>query len=607
MANNFGNITRSLLVLAGCVLLTLGSGSGPRAAPSPAWQMGPASTADTPTQKPVAPVRALPAFHGEPGVAVGVHGAVASEEANATRIGLQVLKEGGNAVDAAIAIAFVLSVTHPSAGNVGGGGFMLVRLANGTATAIDYRETAPGAASRDMYLDASGDVTKDSVLGARSAGIPGTVAGLALAHARFSSRPWRDLVMPAVLLAEHGYVLDGMHARDMAAAVETMRAAGFKDSARYYTGADGAPLPAGATFVQPELGATLRTIAEKGAREFYEGPLADALVAGVKQLGGLWSADDLRGYQAKERAPIVFDYRGHRVLSMPPPSSGGIALAQILAGSALMSMEQAPFGSADATHLYVEVARRAFADRSNALGDPDFVDVPTQRLLDPAYLARRMNGIDRKHATPSAQVAPGVTAAPEHEHTTHFSVVDDLGNAIANTYTLNTGFGAKVVVPGTGVLLNDEMDDFAAKPGVPNVYGLVQGEHNAIAPHKRMLSSMTPTIVEKDGQLRAVIGSPGGPTIINTVAEIVRALIDYGQPLDVAVRAPRVHHQWMPDEVMLEPAVPQDIEDELRARGHATLRRGTIGHANCIEVDPTTQGLRAVADVTRGGGAAAAY
>jgi len=537
---------------------------------------------------PAAPPRTLPASSGEPGVAVGIHGAVASVEGNASRVGLEVLRAGGNAVDAAIAVAFALAVTHPTAGNLGGGGFMLVRAPDGAATAIDYRETAPLAATPDMYLDAKGNVTRDSVLGARAAGIPGTVAGLAL--------------------AQDGHVLDAVHAEDLADAVEAMRAAGFDDSAKHYTGPSGAPLQAGERFVQPELAATLRTIAEQGPRAFYEGPLAEALVAAVKQLGGIWSLEDLRRYQAKERVPLAFDYRGYRVISMPPPSSGGIALRQILAGSELLSMQAAPMGSVEAAHLYVEVARRAFADRSGSLGDPDFVQVPVAHLLDPAYIAQRMADVDRTHATPSDRVAPGAKPPPpEPEHTTHFSIVDDRGMAVANTYTLNTGFGAKVVAGSTGVLLNDEMDDFASKPGTGNVYGLVQGEPNAIQPGKRMLSSMTPTIVEKDGKLRAVVGTPGGPTIINTVAEILRNVLDYGQTIDAAVRAPRIHHQWMPDAITLEEAVPADVEEGLRALGHTTRRRPKLGHADCIEVDPATGGFRAVADVTRGGGEAVAY
>jgi gamma-glutamyltranspeptidase/glutathione hydrolase len=597
-----------LVVLLGLLgpLGPSGCAGGRAAAPASSAASRPAEP--EPSPNPAQQARTLPASSGEPGVAVGIHGAVASAEGHASRVGLAVLRSGGNAVDAAIAVAFALAVTHPTAGNLGGGGFMLVRAPDGAANAIDYRETAPMAASRDMYLDAKGNLTRDSVLGARAAGIPGTVAGLALAHARFGSKPWRELILPAIALAQDGHVLDADHAEDLVEAVAAMRAAGFEASAAHYTGPGGVLLKAGERFVQPELAATLRLIAEQGPRAFYEGPLAEALVAAVKQLGGIWAVEDLKRYQAKERAPLVFDYRGYRVISMPPPSSGGIALRQILAGSELLSMQAAPMGSVEAAHLYVEVARRAFADRSGSLGDPDFVQVPVAHLLDAAYIAQRMGDVDRAHATPSDRVAPGAKPPPpEPEHTTHFSVVDDRGMAVANTYTLNTGFGAKVVAGATGVLLNDEMDDFASKPGTGNVYGLVQGEPNAIQPGKRMLSSMTPTIVEKDGKLRAVVGTPGGPTIINTVAEILRNVLDYGQTIDAAVRAPRIHHQWMPDAITLEDGVPPAVEEGLRALGHTTRRRPKLGHADCIEVDPATGGYRAVADVTRGGGEAVAY
>jgi gamma-glutamyltranspeptidase/glutathione hydrolase len=519
-----------------------------------------------------------------------------------------VLQRGGNAIDAAVAVAFALAVTHPSAGNVGGGGFMIVRLADGNATAIDYRETAPGAAKPDMYIGPDGQLTDDRLVGPRAAGIPGTVAGMALAHARFGTRPWAELVQPAVALARDGHALDEPHAKDLTRAVENMRKAGFEDSARLYLGAEGKPLAAGDVWRQPELAKTLEVIAAQGPRAFYEGPLAQALAGGVQKLGGLWTVEDLARYRAIERAPLVFDYRGHQIISMPPPSSGGIVMRQILAASELLHMYEKPWRSVDNFHLYVEATRRAFADRSELLGDPDFVPVPTAKLTSIEYIRERMKDVDPARATPSDQIKGGA-ALMESMQTTHYSVVDDWGNAVANTYTLNTGFGAKLVIPGTGVLLNNEMDDFASKPGTANVYGLLQREPNSIAPHKRMLSSMTPTLVTKDGKLRAVVGTPGGPTIINTVAQIVRALIDYGQPLDKAVLAPRLHHQWQPDRAVVEPTFEAEIKTGLEARGHQVVFSpwGSFGHANCIEVDPATQGFRAVADVTRDGGEAVAY
>jgi gamma-glutamyltranspeptidase/glutathione hydrolase len=554
-----------------------------------------------------APERALPAQAPQPGVAVGVHGAVASAEANASRIGVQILQRGGSAVDAAVAVAFALAVTHPSAGNLGGGGFMLVRTAGGAVTAIDYRETAPAAATRDMYLDAAGHVTKDSLVGARAAGVPGTVAGLALAHARFGRLPWADVVEPAVRLAREGHAIDEFHAADLKDALAAMREAGFDDTARLYLNESGAELRAGDVWKQPELAATLATIAHDGPRAFYEGPLAERIVQGMQEIHGLWTLQDLRDYRAVTREPIVFDYHGHQVISMPPPSSGGIVMRQILGASELLDMRKEAWRSVPALHLYIEAARRAYADRSDLLGDPDFVHVPTAQLTSMDYIQRRMSDVDRAHATPSERVHGGLAPPAESTQTTHFSVVDDAGNAVSNTYTLNTGFGAKQAIPGTGILLNDEMDDFAAKPGVPNVYGLVQSAANAIAPGKRMLSSMTPTIVTKDGKLRAVLGSPGGPTIINTVTEILIALVDYGRPLDEAVRAPRLHHQWLPDKAVVEADFEPELQAGLEALGHHVVRVDEIGHANCIEVDPATHGFRAVADVKRDGGAAAAY
>lgn len=552
--------------------------------------------------------RTLPKSSGRAGVAVGVHGAVASAEPLATKVGLQVLKNGGNAIDAAVAVAFALAVTHPSAGNVGGGGFMLVHLARGEQVALDYREVAPLAANRDMFLDSAGNPTSASLDGPLAAGIPGTVAGMELAHARFGTKPWAELIGPAIALARDGHPLDADHAEDMREAAARMRELGFEESARIYSKPDMQPFAAGDVWRQPDLAVTLTRIAERGARDFYAGQLAQALVDGVRSLGGNWSVADLAQYQARERPPVRFTYLGHEVITMPPPSAGGVVLRQILFASEQLQLRKFPARSVDAFHVYVEAARRAYADRNRWLADPDFARVPVEALIDPTYLTSRMANIDPQRATPSSAIAAG-TPPGGGTQTTHFSVVDDAGNAVSNTYTLNTGFGAKVVVPGLGVLLNNEMDDFAASPGKPNVYGLVQGEQNRIEPQKRMLSSMTPTVVLKQGQLRAVLGTPGGPTITTTVAQLTRDLIDYGMPLDEAVSLPRIHHQWLPDRIMVEPTAEPELVAGLRARGHEVAESGErkIGHANCIEVDPLTKGFRAVSDVTRGGGGAAAY
>jgi gamma-glutamyltranspeptidase/glutathione hydrolase len=594
----------------GCLLLSASLLACAQPASPESTARVPAAAAPAPSAQPERPQRGVPSNDpAQPGVAVGAHGAVASAEGHASRVGLAVLQAGGNAVDAAIAVAFALAVTHPSAGNVGGGGFMMVRLAGGTATAIDYRETAPGAAKADMYLGPDGQLTDARLVGPRAAGIPGTVAGMALAHARFGTRPWAELVQPAVALARDGHALDEPHAKDLARAVESMRKAGFEDTARAYLGAEGKPLQAGEVWRQPELAKTLDVIAAQGPRAFYEGPLAQALASGVQKLGGIWTAEDLARYRAVERPPLVFEYRGRQVLTMPPPSSGGIVMRQILGASELLRMHEQPWRSVEAFHLYIEAARRAYADRSE-LGDPDFVQVPTAKLISTEYIGERMKDVDPARATPSDKVKSGAAPAqPPAMQTTHYSVVDDWGNAVANTYTLNTGFGAKLAIPGTGVLLNNEMDDFASKPGSANVYGLLQREPNAIAPGKRMLSSMTPTILIENGQLRAVLGTPGGPTIINTVTQITKALVDYGQRLDAAVLAPRLHHQWQPDRAVVEPAFEAEIKAGLEARGHQVVHSpwGSFGHANCIEVDPATRGFRAVADVTRDGGEAVAY
>jgi gamma-glutamyltranspeptidase/glutathione hydrolase len=568
-----------------------------------------AEPATSPTDPaPVEVKRSLPAHDPEDAsTAVGVHGAVASAEAHASEIGLEVLRAGGNAIDAAVAVGFALGVTHPSAGNIGGGGFMVVRLADGSSFAVDYREMAPGAAHRDMYLDPKGDPTKESRVGPRAAGVPGVVAGFALAHERWGTKPWKELVDPAVGLARDGWSLDEWHAKDLEYGSKRMADAGYPESAAVFRKQDGSTFAPGDRWAQPDLGATLAAIAEGGAAAFYGGELAGRMAEGVQAAGGLWTVEDLAGYRAIERQPLVFDYRGHEIVAMPPPSAGGVVLRQILAAQEVMDTKQHPWHSAMQIHLYLETLRRTYADRNLLLGDPDFVSVPMEKLLDVSYIGDRVADIDPEKATPSDQVGAGVELK-ESEQTTHFSIVDDAGNAVSNTFTLNGGFGAKMVIPGTGVILNNEMDDFTAKPGTPNMFGLVQGPQNAIAPGKRMLSSMTPTIVSKDGKLRAVLGSPGGPTITTTVAQILTQLVDYGHDLTRAVAEPRLHHQWKPDKVRFEGGLDESVQQSLEGRGHVFHESNwRIGHANCIEVDPETRGYRAVADIERDGGKAVAY
>ncbi len=583
-------------------LLLAGACRGPESvepAPTPAPATGE-------LEQPDSPARSLPAKDpGDEGTAVGIHGAVTSAEANASKIGLAVLQRGGNAVDAAVATGLALGVTHPSAGNIGGGGFMVVRMADGSSFAIDYREMAPGKASRDMYLDAKGEVTEDSRRGPRAAGIPGVVAGFAYAHQKWGSLPWEELVAPAIELAEKGWALDRHHAEDLAYAVKRMKEYGYEDSAAIFAKADGGELAEGDLWRQPDLAKTLTAISADPSA-FYRGPLAETMAKEVQALGGIWTAEDLGNYVAVERQPLVFDYRGYEVIAMPPPSAGGVVLRQILAANAALAQHERDWHSPDQLHYYVETLRRTYADRNLLLGDPDFIDVPMKTLLDVSYIDQRIADIDPDHATDSETIGAGVPPQ-ESEQTTHFSVVDDAGNAVANTFTLNGGFGAKVVIPGTGVILNNEMDDFTSKPGSPNMFGLVQGPQNAIEPKKRMLSSMTPTILVKDGALRAVLGSPGGPTITTTVAQILIQIVDYGHDLSRAVKEHRFHHQWKPDMIWTEEGIDPELQKALEAKGHEIRMRGRIGHANCIEVDPETGGYRAVADIERDGGMAVAY
>ncbi len=552
--------------------------------------------------------RSLPEGKADsPRVALGTKGAVSSQEANASDVGIEILKQGGNAVDAAVAVGFALAVTHPSAGNIGGGGFMVIRTKGGETSALDFRETAPSGASRDMYLDKKGNATKDSLNGPKAAGIPGSVAGLFAAHKKLGKLPWKDVVAPAIKLAKEGFKIDQTLSKDIVEVTKKMKDLGFEATAKAFSRADGLPLAPGDRLVQPDLAKTLEAIAADH-RAFYEGPIAETMAREVTKAGGIWKVEDLKKYEAKWRTPIAFEYRGHQIITMPPPSAGGVVLKQLLAASEAMDLKKKAWRSADEIHLFAEAMRRTYADRNALLGDPDFVKMPMAELLDTSYVKKRISDIDPNKATPSSQIKAGIEPSKqESTQTTHYSVVDEEGNAVAVTTTLNTGYGCKFMVPGVGVLLNNEMDDFAVKPGSPNVFGLVQGEQNKIEPGKRMLSSMTPTIVVKDGELRAIVGSPGGPTITTTVAQIVRGLIDYEKPLDVAVPALRAHHQWLPDQIWTEESIPADVQAELEKRGHKIAKRGRIGHANSIEVDPKSKGFRAVADTTRAGGKAAAY
>jgi gamma-glutamyltranspeptidase/glutathione hydrolase len=507
------------------------------------------------------------------------HGMVVTRERHATEAGLRVLEAGGNAVDAAIAVGFALAVTHPSAGNIGGGGFMLVRLADGRSTFIDFRERAPEAASRNMYLDASGKATKDSTIGYRASGVPGTVRGLEYASHKYGRRPWADVVHPAVELASKGFPLSYAQAQSLDAAAGGLSQ--FPESNRIFL-RNGKHYEAGETLVQPELARVLERIEKLGAKDFYEGETARLLAQDMKEHGGLITLEDLRKYTAIERQPLGGRYKGYDIITSPPPSSGGVGILEMLGMLEGTGYEKSGAGSAQVVHYMAEAMRRYFADRAEHLGDPDFVKVPMSAMLGAAYLAKLRASIDPQRATPSSQVHAGIFTGHESNETTHYSVADADGDIAIVTYTLNGGYGSKVTATGLGFLLNNEMDDFAPKPGEANMYGLIQGEANAIAPRKTPLSSMTPTIVVKDGKPFLALGSPGGPTIINTVLEVLVNVVDFGMNVQDAVNWPRFHHQWLPDQLMMEPEYSPDTVTLLESRGYTVRRVRSQGECAAI-------------------------
>ena len=525
-------------------------------------------------------------------------GMVVSTDSLASAAGLEILRAGGNAVDAAIAVQFALAVTHPQAGNIGGGGFMIVRLADDTRAALDFRERAPGRATPDMYLDEDGTVTDASRTGHLAAGVPGSVAGMEAAHRRLGSLPWARLLEPSIRYAR-GIRVRPRLARALSGARE--RFSRFPATAAAFNPGGRSP-EAGERLVQADLARTLEAIVASGADGFYRGWVADSLVAEMKRGGGLISYEDLAGYEAVWREPIVIEYRGRQIISMPPPASGGVTLAELLHIVEGYDLGALGWHSADAIHLAVEAMRRAYADRNYYLGDPDFVEMPVTRLLSRAYADSLRASIDPQRASSSERFN---RVSTESSETTHFSVVDAMGNAVAVTTTLNGGFGSAVMVRGAGFLLNNEMDDFAAKPGTPNMFGLVQGEANAIQPGKRMLSSMTPTIViAPDGRTELVTGTPGGGTIITTVFQMVTNHIDFGLPVQTSVNAPRFHHQNLPDVVFYEHGgLRPDVIAELTRRGHEMRERA--GYSGAVEsIYIAADGTRFGAADPRGGSAA---
>jgi gamma-glutamyltranspeptidase / glutathione hydrolase len=539
------------------------------------------------------------------------NGMVASAERIASQIGVDVMKRGGNAVDAAVAVAFALAVVFPVAGNLGGGGFMMIQRSDGTATEIDYRETAPGAATRDMFVGPDGELIKgegSSLLGYRASGVPGTVAGMAFALKKYGSGKltWSELIEPARKLAVDGFVVT--HRTENWLEKYQAIFSPFADSRRIFL-REGKLYREGEILRQPELAATLGRLQKKGPREFYEGKTARLIAEDMQHNGGLITRQDLRDYTPKERVPLRGSYRGYGIISMPPPSSGGASLIEmlnILEGFDLQKLH--PFSS-QYYHLLVEAMRRAYADRAEYMGDTDFGSVPIEGLIEKAYAERQRSTINPQRASSSSEIGAGKPTGYESTQTTHFTIVDAAGNAVSNTYTLNSGFGSGVVAKGTGVLLNNEMDDFTSKPGEPNRYGTIISERNAIAPRKRPLSSITPTFVLRpDGSLYFAIGAQGGTTITNTVLLIISNVIDHGMNLQEAIDSPRIHHQWLPDEIRDEPlGLSADTRRALEARGHkfATKPR-YIGGAQGIMIEEKT-GMRLGAGDARENGAAVGY
>ena len=563
-----------------------------------------------------------------PDVARGTKGMVVAAEPFAADAGIEILRQGGNAVDAAVAVAFALAVTHPSAGNLGGGGFMLIRRADGRAVFVDYRETAPAAARPDMYLDAKGElIPGSSTEGWQAAGVPGTVAGLEAALRAHGTMSLHQVLQPAIRLADKGFPVSERLARSLR---ENAGRLGRDPESRRIFLRSGRPYQPGDVLKQKDLARTLKRLAALGARDFYEGLLAQRLVKESKKGGGLFTLDDLKNYRAGLRQPLRGSFRGAEILTAPPPSSGGVALLETLNMlEPLLQPQEEPDDPA-VIHLIAEALRRAFADRARYLADSDFVAVPVQALIDKAYAAEFRSSIDRQRASASATLerpdparfqpaapAPAAVGASRREgsNTTHFSVVDAEGNAVANTYTLNDGYGAAITIAGLGVLLNNTMDDFTTQPGAPNaLFHLVQSDGNKVEPGKRPLSSMTPTIIVRDAQPWLVLGSPGGPRIISAVIEVALNRLAFGDNLALAIARPRFHHQWLPDALYVEDGAFTEAQlSALRARGH-TVRMITelssapsaptgVGRVNAIERDPVTGELVGVADA-RGGGAA---
>lgn len=537
------------------------------------------------------------AFAASPAPAKGEHGMVVTAQHLASEVGVEILKKGGNAIDAAVAVGYALAVVYPNAGNIGGGGFMTIRFKDGKSTFLDFRERAPLAATKTMYLDKDGNPVKGASLdGYLAVGVPGSVAGFETAREKYGTLSRQDLMAPAISYAKDGFILNQGDAASFAGSAD--RLAKDPAGAAIFLKPDGKPYGIGERLVQPDLAASLAAISEKGADAFYKGAIADAIVKASGAKGGILAKPDFEQYAVRELKPVTCTYRGYEITSSPPPSSGGVIICEILNVLEGYPLSYLGAGSADTVHVMVEAMRYAYVDRNSALGDPDFVDNPVSKLLDKAYAKDIRDKIDPFRAGVSQDLMP--KGFGESKETTHYSIIDNDGNAVAVTYTLNGSFGAGVVADGTGILLNNEMDDFTQKPGVPNLYGLVQGEANAIQPKKTPLSSMSPTVVAKDGKPFMVIGSPGGSRIITITLEAIVNVVDHGMNIQEAIDAPRIHHQWLPDTVYIEPfGLSPDTEKLLAGMGyHLDLGDKTWGQAAGILV-----GGKSLAEIEKGGGA----
>ncbi|WP_068403417.1 gamma-glutamyltransferase [Pedobacter cryoconitis] len=508
------------------------------------------------------------------------HAAVVTAHPEASKVGVAIIKRGGNAIDAAIAVQFALAVVYPNAGNIGGGGFLVYRGKGGDSDALDYREKAPEKASRDMYLDAQGNaITDKSLYGTLASGIPGTVDGMVKAYNKYGKLSWKKDIQPAIDLAQNGFQITAQQASELNSHKERF----LKYNKKPVAFVKNDLWKAGDLLRQPQLAKTLKLIRDNGRKGFYEGPVAAAIVASMQNTNGVITTKDLKEYQSVWRKTVSGKYKNYTVISMPPPSSGGIALITMLKQVSDYPLSKWGFQRDSTVQLMIEVERRAYADRATYLGDPDFFKVPQTALLSANYIHSRTKGINFNKATPSSEVKPGTLPLKESEQTTHYSIVDNEGNAVSATTTLNGSYGSLVIVDGGGFIMNNEMDDFSVKPGTPNMYGLVGGEANSIVPGKRMLSSMTPTIIEEDGKLRMVVGTPGGSTIITSVFQTILNVLAFGQNMQQAVAAPRFHHQWLPDEVFVEKgAIDDATRIKLEYKGYKITEREPMGRVDAI-------------------------